>query len=82
VQLKVKESRAALHPSEVVVVVSTSDGMESLVVDKGSLSGEYLEIGQPLGQEDGRLLVELPRETYSGAWRVWVQQNDVTSKAA
>lgn len=81
-QLKISGTRDALHPSEVVVVVNTTNGTESLVVDKKSLQGEFLEIGHPIGTKDNNVLVELPRETYSGAWRVWVGQSDVRDRAA
>ena len=81
-QLEVSDTRPALHPSEIVVVLSTSQGEESLVVDRKSLSDNRLEIGQPIGNDGGRMLVELPRETYSGAWRVWVDSDKVIDRAA
>lgn len=81
-QLKVVETRNALHPSEVVVVVKTAQGSESLVVDRSSVHENLLEIGFPLGIDDNKTLVELPRETYSGAWRIWVNASDLVGRAA
>ena len=71
-QLKIDSQRDALHPSEVVVEVGTSVGKESLVVARQSLNKNLLEVGQPLDKRDQNVLVELPRETNSGAWRIWV----------
>ena len=81
-QLRINETRDAIHPSEIVVVVRTAQGTEALVVDRKSVSGEFLEVGQPLGTENQNVLVELPRETYSGAWRVWVPESNVVVQAA
>lgn len=74
-RVKVQEIGAALHPSEVVVQVKTTTGVENLVVDKRSLQTNSLSIGSPIARNKDTLLVELPRETMSGAWRVWVKES-------
>ena len=66
-----------LHPQEVVIAVNTRTGKEELAVDGSSLSGEMLGIGWPVGQDDDHYLVELPRETFRGFWRVWVPKSVV-----
>jgi len=67
-----------MHPSEVIVAVTDADGHdEEVIVDRRSLSGESLGIGHPVGRDGDRLLVELPRETAGGAWRVWVPEASV-----
>lgn len=72
-RVKVQEIGAALHPSEVVVQVKTVKGVENLTVDKRSISASSLSVGSPIARsEDKHSLIELPRETMSGAWRVWV----------
>jgi hypothetical protein len=49
------------------------DGSEQLVVDVRSIDEHHsLDVGYPVGQHNGHFLVELPRETFKGAWRVWV----------
>lgn len=78
--LKVQRLGEGLHPSEMVVTVATKDGPEELVVDPHSLQGDSLEIGYPVGRDGELLLVELPRQTARGAWRVWVQQGELTSE--
>jgi hypothetical protein len=82
-RLKVERIREGQHPSELVVAVTTADGQrEELIVDQRSLTGDTIEIGYPVGSEKNRLLVELPRETLRGLWRVWVGQDDVTKGVA
>jgi hypothetical protein len=78
-RLKAQKVRDGLHPSEVVVAVETDAGAERLVIPKRSFSDSTLEIGYPISDESGRYLVELPQETSSGAWRVWVSKDLVTS---
>lgn len=78
-RLKVRRVGEGLHPSEVVVAVATADGPEEEVaVDSRSLSGDTLEVGHPISRSEDRVLVELPRETMRGAWRVWVPADALT----
>lgn len=83
-QLKVKRMGEGQHPSEVVVAVRTADGSdEKLIVDKRSIrQGDMLEIGYPVGEDRDELLVELPRESLRGIWRIWVKRELVTREAA
>ena len=75
--LKVQEAGAALHPNEVVVAVKTDVGSERLVVHRRSLFNGALDIGYPISERDDLYLIELPRETMSGLWRVWVPRTHV-----
>ena len=81
-RVKVERVREGLHPSEVVVAVATADGIERLIVDRRSLEGDAIAIGYPVGQDGDLLLVELPRETQTGLWRVWVRKELVTEGRA
>jgi len=77
-RMKVREIGPGLHPSEVVVEVKTIGGPERLVVDRESISDKTLFVGwRPLGDKNGQWLVELPNETMTGTWRVWVKQKDI-----
>ena len=76
-RLLVEEVGKSLHPSEAVVVVKTADGLERLVVSRRSIQNKSIPIGWPLGERDGLVLVELPRETQTGAWRVWVSKDQL-----
>jgi len=82
-RLKIERIREGQHPSEVVVAVRTADGgKEKLVVDQRSIRNESLDVGYPVGEDHDRLLVELPRESLRGLWRVWVNRDSVTEEAA
>jgi len=72
-RVKVQEIGHALHPSERVVEVTTASGKERLVVDKRSIDNGSLSVGSPIARAKDFWLVELPRETMSGSWRVWVK---------
>ena len=76
-RVTVKVEGSAIHPNEVVVSIQTSDGPQRLVVHRRSLEQSALEIGYPIAEEGDLYLVELPRETMSGLWRVWVARNQV-----
>lgn len=76
-KLKVYEIGDGLHSSEVWVRINTKDGEEGLVLDKRSLHGNSITIGYPIRISGDSYLVELPRETSSGNWRVWVNKKEL-----
>lgn len=76
-KVKISEVGSGVHPSEVVVAVKTVDGAENLVVSRRSLKAASIEVGYPIRREDDRYLIELPRETSSGSWRVWVHFDQI-----
>lgn len=76
-KVKVREVGDALHPSEVVVALKTISGTENLVIDRRSLRAGAISVGFPIRQEGDKFLIELPRESQSGAWRVWVEENQL-----
>jgi hypothetical protein len=77
-RLKVHEIGRGLHPSEVVVELRTATGPERAAVDRKSLRNGTLFVGwRPLAERRGQWLIELPRETMSGTWRVWVKHDEI-----
>jgi hypothetical protein len=76
-RLLVEQLGKGLHPSEALVAVRTSDGTQRLVVSNRSLVNNSIPVGYPLGESHDAILVELPRETQSGAWRVWVPKDQL-----
>ena len=78
-RVKVEEIGTGQHPSEKVVKIETTEGPESLIVDERSIEHQSLDVGFPVGRHNGHLLVELPRETFRGAWRVWIDQKIVVT---
>jgi len=76
-KIKVKEVGDGMHPSEVVVGVKTSSGIECLAVSRMAIEDGSLSIGYPITADNEHYLVELPRETLTGTWRVWVDKDQV-----
>jgi len=59
-------------PSEKIVEIDTSDGKEEVVLHSSSIvHQDKFEVGM-IGIENDRALIELPRESSTGRWRVWV----------
>jgi hypothetical protein len=77
-RMPVREVGPGLHPSEVVVEVQTTHGSERLVIDRAAISNNSVFVGwRSLAQKAGELLVELPNETMSGTWRIWVRGDEI-----
>lgn len=66
-----------LVPSEKVAIFATADGHEEeVIVSTRHLQGKSL-LTSEIGRTGNRVLVELPRESTSGHWRVWVLANQL-----
>jgi hypothetical protein len=76
-RLLVEEIGKGLHPSEVVVSIKVAGGTERLVISRRSIKNGSIQVGWPLGKKDDLVLIELPRETQTGAWRVWVNKKQL-----
>lgn len=74
-RVKVQEVGVGIHPNERVVTVQTLDGPERLVVHERSVVDGWLEVGYPIREKPDAYLVELPRETMRGLWRVWIRSS-------
>ena len=83
-RVKVREIRDGLHPNEVVVGFDSPEAPRKAWLSIGALYGGYYQRWVPGGsdQSNGRLLVELPRETTRGQWRVWVSSDSVVKDEA
>jgi hypothetical protein len=80
-RVQVDEVGPGQHPNELVVSVPTRDGTEKIAVHKRSLEeGNTLEIGYPISEDKSWYLIELPVETMSGQWRIWVDHHRVLSR--
>jgi hypothetical protein len=66
-----------LIPSEKTVFIQRADGVsEEVTVSSKSLSGGMLEASE-IGRDKNKVLIELPRESASGRWRVWVKDSSI-----
>ena len=66
-----------LIPSEKIVRVEDADGgFEEVPVSARSINEGRL-LAAEVGSQGDRVLVELPRESASGKWRMWVKRSAV-----
>ncbi|VIO69281.1 hypothetical protein CI1B_25980 [Bradyrhizobium ivorense] len=82
-RLKVEKIGQGLHPTEVVVGVKTTSGVQQLYIDNDVLAQDStVSVGWPVAQDKSgaTLLVELPGETANGSWRVWVDREDLQTQ--
>jgi hypothetical protein len=64
-------------PAEKIVYIEGADGaLEEVTVASKSLIGDRLEASE-IWRTKGTVLVELPRESASGRWRVWVKESSI-----
>lgn len=76
-RITVEQVEDGLHPSEVVVTIRTAEGRtEEVAVDRQLVEHGAMR-AYPVSSGQDRVLVELPRETLSGAWRVWMPKASV-----
>ena len=69
--------KSGFVPSERTVYIRRADGaLEEVTVSKRSLSAGKLEASE-IGRKPDQVLVELPRESASGHWRIWVRKSQV-----
>jgi len=78
-KLKVYEVGQGFYPQEVLVEIRSAEGGKRMLIDKRGLeAGYYVKVGSPISvRDDKNYLVELPRETTAGEWRVWVAPDQV-----
>ena len=66
-----------LMPSERISQIETADGKsEAVAVSSENIQGNRL-LAFEIGRREGRVLVELPRESTSGRWRIWVKESAI-----
>jgi hypothetical protein len=75
-KLRVTEVGQGFHPMEVLVRIRGVEGERKMLVDRRSMDGSYVRVGNPISALENQFLVELPRETTGGEWRVWVPREE------
>jgi hypothetical protein len=72
IRIRISHRENGPIPSETLVRIPTASGVdEEIIVHSSQASADSVEAGY-IGTEGDRVLIELPRETVSGRWRVWV----------
>ena len=80
-RLQVTRISEGSGPGEVVVSVSTATGrQEQVVVHVTGIVDNTIDVGYPLASSEEQRLIELPRESVSGKWRIWVPQTDMVEQ--
>lgn len=65
-------------PSEKVIGVKTASGkIEQVMISGRTIKSSAIEVGLHLAHQDGNYLIELPRESTSGRWRIWIPESEV-----
>jgi len=66
-----------LMPTEKVARIQNADGkIEEVAVPSQNIQGGKL-LASEIGRREGNVLVELPRESTSGRWRIWVKESSI-----
>jgi hypothetical protein len=66
-----------IMPNEKIARIQGADGrFDEVVVSKRNISGDKL-LASEIGRQEGQVLVELPRESTSGRWRMWVKESSI-----
>jgi hypothetical protein len=66
-----------IMPSEKIAIIQGADGrVDEVVVSAQSITGNQLMAAE-IGRRDNKVLVELPRESTSGRWRMWVNASSI-----
>lgn len=66
-----------LMPDEKIAQIETADGKSEVVaVSKKNIQNNRL-MAFEIGRSEGKVLVELPRESTTGRWRIWVKESAI-----
>jgi hypothetical protein len=69
-----------LMPAEKIVRVEDADGgIEEIPVSTRNIHEGSLTVSEIWRSPEGRVLIELPRESTSGRWRIWVKESSVVA---
>jgi hypothetical protein len=75
-RIKIAGQEEGSIPSETMVTIATAAGPEMVTVHGSQVHGGSVEAGY-IGRREDQILIELPRETESGRWRIWVPSSAI-----
>ncbi len=71
--IRVENIQPGQIDSERIAVVEMADGKkEEVFASVRQIKDSYMDVGE-VGRDGDLVLVELPRESVTGRWRVWVK---------
>ena len=75
-RVKAKIKRGAIK-SERVAYIKTAGGVSAEVILSAAQTGHNHIQAAEIARDRNDVLIELPQETSSGHWRVWVNKNQI-----
>lgn len=76
VEIKLTNVEIGPGPNEQVVNIRTTDGVEQLITSGSQVVGNHIQAASIM-KEGSRVLIQLPSESMSGRWRVWVDEGEI-----
>lgn len=78
IKLSTNSIENGLMPAEKIAIIEVENGeTEEVSVSESDISPDNKLMASEIGRKGDRVLVELPRESASGRWRVWVKAASV-----
>ena len=78
-RVKAKIVRGAIG-SERIAYITTAGGIRAEVLLSAAQTGSNHVLAAEIARDNNHVLIELPQETSSGDWRVWVNKNQILSE--
>ena len=66
--------------SERIAYITTAGGIRAEVLLSAAQTGSNHVLAVEVARDKNNILIELPQETSSGDWRVWVNKNQILSE--
>jgi hypothetical protein len=66
-----------VNQSERIAYIKTAEGVRAEVLLNAAQTGSNHVIAAEVARDNNNVLIELPQETSSGYWRVWVKKNQL-----
>ena len=78
-RIKAKVLRGSIK-SERIAYIKTAEGVRAEVLLSAAQTGTNHILAAEVARDNNNVLIELPQETSSGYWRVWVNKNQILPK--
>ena len=75
-RVKAKIKKGAIQ-SERIAYIKTAEGEHAEVLLSAAQTGVNHIVAAEIGRDNNNVLIELPQETSSGYWRVWVNKSQI-----
>lgn len=75
-RVKAKVIRGA-NQSERIAYIKTAEGIRAEVLLSAAQTGSNHVVVAEIARDNNNVLIELPQETSSGNWRVWVKKSQL-----